>query len=83
MGAVIALVNDALIAEGKPTLGFLNPWLYGGGWKAFTDVTVGESTGCNTTGFPAAVGWDPVSGFGTPVSDIMKENFFQYLLCYS
>jgi tripeptidyl-peptidase I len=68
MAAVVALVNDALIAEGKPTLGFLNPWLYGGGWKAFSDVTSGESAGCNTTGFPATVGWDPVSGFGTPVS---------------
>ena len=69
MAGVVALVNDALIADGKPPLGFLNPWLYRRGWKAFTDVTVGNSSGCNTTGFPADVGWDAASGFGTPVSE--------------
>jgi tripeptidyl-peptidase-1 len=26
--SVITLVNDALLAAGKPVLGFLNPWLY-------------------------------------------------------
>lgn len=66
--AVIALVNDALIAAGKPALGFLNPWIYGGAYKAFTDITIGSSIGCNGTGFTAEVGWDAVTGFGTPVS---------------
>ncbi|KAF1818954.1 tripeptidyl-peptidase 1 precursor [Dissoconium aciculare CBS 342.82] len=74
--AVIALVNDALIAAGKPSLGFLNPWLYKGAYKALTDVTSGSSIGCNSTGFPAAVGWDPVTGFGTPNFDkLVKEAF--------
>lgn len=26
--SIIALLNDELVAAGKPTLGFLNPWLY-------------------------------------------------------
>lgn len=65
--AVVALVNDALIANGKPPLGFLNPWLYSTGFEAFTDVTTGSNKGCNTSGFPAARGWDSASGFGTPV----------------
>lgn len=65
---VISLVNDALLAEGKPVLGFLNPWIYSGGYKAFTDVTSGSSIGCNGTGFPAQAGWDAVTGWGTPVS---------------
>jgi subtilase family serine protease len=69
--SVIALVNDALLAAGKPVLGFLNPWIYSVGNKAFTDVTNGSSIGCNTTGFPAAQGWDAVSGFGTPVSTVL------------
>lgn len=56
--SVIALVNDALIAKGKPTLGFLNPWIYGGAYKALTDITSGSSIGCNSSGFPAAEGWD-------------------------
>ena len=64
--AVIALVNDALIAKGKSPLGFLNPWIYGGAYKTLTDVTSGSSIGCNTSGFPAEVGWDAVTGFGTP-----------------
>jgi len=64
--AVIALVNDALIAAGRPTLGFLNPWLYSGAFAALTDITTGSSIGCDTPGFPAAAGWDAVTGFGTP-----------------
>lgn len=66
--AVIALVNDARLAAGKPVLGFLNPWIYGGAFAAFTDVKDGSSVGCDTDGFPAADGWDAVTGFGTPVS---------------
>ena len=63
---VLALVNDALIAAGKPALGFLNPWLYKKRYKALTDVTKGSNRGCNTTGFAAGEGWDPVNGWGTP-----------------
>ena len=66
--AVIALVNDALLAKGKKPLGFLNPWLYSKAHKTFTDVTIGSSYGCETDGFPAQKGWDAVTGWGTPVS---------------
>lgn len=66
--AILSLVNDALIGAGKSPLGFLNPWLYKRGHKAFKDVTSGSAAGCNTTGFPAQKGWDAVTGFGTPVS---------------
>ncbi|KAL8740490.1 MAG: hypothetical protein Q9190_006815, partial [Brigantiaea leucoxantha] len=64
--AILSLVNDALLAEGKSPLGFLNPWLYKKGYKAFTDITSGNSMGCGTDGFPAQTGWDAVTGFGTP-----------------
>lgn len=76
--AVVALVNDALIAAGKPPLGFLNPWLYGGAFAALTDITEGSSIGCNTSGFPAEVGWDAVTGFGTPVSQALPSSFAFY-----
>jgi tripeptidyl-peptidase-1 len=66
--AIIALVNDALLAKGKKPLGFLNPWLYSKAHKTFTDVTIGSSYGCETDGFPAQKGWDAVTGWGTPVS---------------
>jgi tripeptidyl-peptidase I len=65
---VLALVNDALVAAGKPVLGFLNPWLYKKGYAAFNDILSGSSAGCNTSGFPAQEGWDAVTGFGSPVS---------------
>jgi tripeptidyl-peptidase-1 len=64
---IFALVNDALIAKGKPALGYLNPWLYKKGYKGLTDITKGSSHGCNVDGFPVTKGWDPVTGFGTPI----------------
>ncbi|KAL5114492.1 hypothetical protein ACEQ8H_007635 [Pleosporales sp. CAS-2024a] len=64
---IFSLVNDALLASGKSPLGFLNPWLYKKGYKGLTDITKGNSYGCNSQGFPTAKGWDPVTGFGTPV----------------
>ncbi|OJT04995.1 Tripeptidyl-peptidase SED4 [Trametes pubescens] len=65
--AVIALLNDRLVAEGKPPLGFLNPLLYSEpGASALNDVTTGTNPGCSSAGFPAAQGWDPVTGLGTP-----------------
>ncbi|KAF7304219.1 Serine protease S53 [Mycena indigotica] len=65
--SIISLVNDRLLAAGKPVLGFLNPFLYSpAGRAAFTDVTTGTNPGCNTNGFSAKAGWDPVTGLGTP-----------------
>lgn len=42
--SVIALLNDRLIAAGKPALGFLNPFLYSAqGQAALNDITTGET----------------------------------------
>lgn len=64
--SIIALLNDYSISLGGPPLGFLNPWLYSTGYRALNDVISGSSSGCNTTGFSAIRGWDPVTGLGTP-----------------
>ncbi|KAF9009885.1 family S53 protease [Cyathus striatus] len=64
--SIVSLLNDQLVAAGKPVLGFLNPFLYSTGASAFTDITTGDNPGCNTNGFPAVAGWDPVTGLGTP-----------------
>ncbi|KAJ7723451.1 family S53 protease [Mycena maculata] len=71
----IALVNDRLIAAGKPVLGFLNPLLYSTGKGGLDDVTVGQSSGCSgpTGGWNAETGWDPISGLGTPDFPGMME----------
>lgn len=64
--SIVALLNDARFAAGKPALGFLNPLVYKLNGQGFTDITSGAATGCDTDGFPALKGWDPATGFGTP-----------------
>lgn len=70
---VIALLNDLRIAGGKPSLGFLNPFIYQNN-AAWNDVTVGSSGGCGfDAGYPAAVGWDAATGVGTPNFDHLSK----------
>ncbi|KAJ6566199.1 family S53 protease [Mycena capillaripes] len=65
--SVIALLNAELVATGKPTLGFLNPFLYSSvGRAALNDVMFGDNFGCGTDGFFGHAGWDAVTGLGTP-----------------
>ena len=54
------MLNDYLISNGKPPLGFLNPWLYDIGQGGLNDITFGSNPGCHTDGFYASDGWDPV-----------------------
>jgi len=68
MAGVVALLNDYLVSNGKPTLGFMNPWLYKEGYQGFNDILSGSARGCDGEGFRAGKGWDPVTGVGTPVS---------------
>ncbi|KAH9055293.1 subtilisin-like protein [Lactarius vividus] len=74
VAAIISLLNDYLISQGRSPLGFLNPWLYGGGLSGLNDITSGSNPGCNTDGFPTAVGWDPVTGLGTPDFEQLLES---------
>merc|ERR1711865_109085 len=66
---IFGLLNDLRLQNGKATLGFLNPMLYQNA-DAFYDVTAGSSyAGCgifDRKGWPAAKGWDAVTGLGTP-----------------
>ncbi|KAH8976516.1 subtilisin-like protein [Lactarius hatsudake] len=67
VAGIIAMLNDYLISEGKDPLGFLNPWLYSTeGMSGLNDITSGSNPGCDTDGFTAIPGWDPVTGLGTP-----------------
>ncbi|KAF8269942.1 peptidase S8/S53 domain-containing protein [Lactarius quietus] len=63
---IISLLNDYLISTGRSPLGFLNMRLYGRGRAGLNDVKSGHNQGCGTEGFTATVGWDPVTGLGTP-----------------
>ncbi|KAJ6448227.1 subtilisin-like protein [Mycena vitilis] len=77
--SIIALINDRLISARKPPLGYLNPFLYSNA-SSFTDITIGHNSGfhcpASTVAFDAAVGWDPLTGHGTPVfSDLLEAAF--------
>ncbi|KAL7284306.1 hypothetical protein ACG7TL_001591 [Trametes sanguinea] len=78
VASIFALINDRLLSADRPVLGFLNPWLYKEGFKAFTDIASGASSiqcSSNATahGFAAVEGWDPVTGLGTPRFDKLLD----------
>ena len=61
----LALANQQAAANGEPAPGLINPTIYPLGlWSGydtdFHDITVGSN------GFPATVGYDLASGWGTP-----------------
>ena len=71
VAAMVALVNDARMRAGKPSLGWLNPLLYSARVKSvLRDVTVGDSAGCwfpdnsRSPGWSAGEGYDLVTGLG-------------------
>jgi tripeptidyl-peptidase-1 len=80
VAGIVALLNAARKAQGQPPLGFLNPWLYNNS-AAFTDITAGAGVGCmerddfggEGAAWNATVGWDPVTGLGTPMFDKLLE----------
>jgi len=80
--ALVALLNDHQKTMGKPNLGFMNPVLYKM-WtdnkEIFHDITEGnnwctEMQCCNSSfGYESSVGWDPVTGLGTPNFGLMMD----------
>jgi subtilase family serine protease len=68
--ALIAIGNQM---AGHP-LGFVNPAIYqiGTSDKAaqdFRDITEGNNSQAGVQGYDAVAGWDPVTGFGSPIAD--------------
>ena len=74
-GAVIALADQYAHHD----LGFVNPAIYRIGrgpsyHKAFHDVTSGNNdvtAGSATAGYQAGPGWDPVTGWGSPDTQVL------------
>ncbi|KAK2757453.1 protease s8 tripeptidyl peptidase [Colletotrichum kahawae] len=63
--SLITIINEHRLQAGKAPVGFINPTLYANP-HIFNDITSGNNEGCNTKGFSAVPGWDPVTGLGTP-----------------
>ncbi|TFK25089.1 subtilisin-like protein [Coprinopsis marcescibilis] len=66
VAAVFSLLNDVRLSQNKSTLGFINPLLYSTAVPGLNDIVSGSNPGCQTNGFTAKEGWDPVTGLGTP-----------------
>ncbi|KAI0775553.1 subtilisin-like protein [Trametes elegans] len=76
VGSMITLINDARITAGKGPVGFINPALYSDTFAdSFHDITTGGNQGCDTPGFTATEGWDPVTGLGTPNFTVLMSHF--------
>lgn len=76
---ILTRINDFLLSMNQPPLGFANPMLYQAAEEtpeSFFDVTVGNNKcgdvlhppylACCEYGFQASLGWDPITGLGTP-----------------
>jgi subtilase family serine protease len=86
---VLALLNDIRLQEGKPSLGFVNPFLYSVAVDsryvgAFNPITIGDNkckeldangnASCCKYGFDsAATTWDPLNGLGSPNFQVLKR----------
>jgi tripeptidyl-peptidase-1 len=63
---MFARINAERSAQGKPAMGFLNPFIYQNP-DVFNDVTQGANPGATgVKGFTALSGWDAATGMGTP-----------------
>ena len=78
VAGVVSLLNDVLLNNNKPPLGFLNPTLYAAQGEGMIDITTGSNNGGNSLpncggGFRAIPGWDPATGWGSPNFAKLKE----------
>jgi subtilase family serine protease len=69
----LALINEQSVANGRGTVGFINPAIYNigmssSGSSAFHDITSGSNppTAGDGSGFSAVPGYDLVTGWGSP-----------------
>ncbi|CEJ82373.1 hypothetical protein VHEMI02442 [[Torrubiella] hemipterigena] len=67
LAGLLSQINDYRATLKLPTLGFINPRLYGDTKvrAAVKDITTGSNPGCNTMGLTTEKGWDPVTGLGS------------------
>jgi subtilase family serine protease len=80
LAGVVALANQSRHAQGKASIGYLNPVLYGLSPADFNDIvphTFGSGAsaitldsnalaGSGIQGMPTTLGWDLTTGFGSP-----------------
>ena len=79
---IVSLLNDVQLNRGKPSLGFINPWMYqiaSNGSMPFHQILSGNNRcrdadgPCCEEGFVAQSGWNPLTGLGTPIYPNLKN----------
>jgi tripeptidyl-peptidase-1 len=73
IAGMISVINDMLLSQGKPPVGFINPLLYQKLQEVGFDVVTGNNKQGCPSGFPATKGWDAMTGVGTPLFDHLKN----------
>ena len=89
---ILSLINNDLAARGEAPIGFANPLLYevaASYPQSFYDVTVGNNKcgdvlhppyiACCEYGYQASLGWDPVTGLGTPRLTALLKGINEFL----
>ena len=88
---MVAAINDARLAAGKSTLGFVNPALYAlhrlerdvfrdvkeGSSKCPNQAMTGAMVGCCKHGFRTGKGWDPLTGLGSVDFERLMEELLK------
>lgn len=88
---ITTVLNTIRMANGLPTMGFLNPFLYAYGNGILRDIDIGSNFCTSVTyattsvyattcqeGFYATTGWDPVTGIGSPLFQSMAAEALKY-----
>ncbi len=68
----LALVNQQAVANGQPTLGFINPAIYDIGLGSTYDADFHDITS-GSNGFSATVGYDQNTGWGSPTGQALID----------
>jgi subtilase family serine protease len=64
--AYIALVNQQLVADGQPTVGFINPTIYNQNVTSEYSANFHDITSGTSGSYSAVTGFDLVTGWGSP-----------------
>jgi kumamolisin len=68
----LALVNQQLVANGKPTIGFINPTIYQQNTTSSYDTDFHDITSGTSGSYSAVTGYDLVTGWGSPNSGLLS-----------
>lgn len=73
--SMVSHLNNARKAAKAQNMGWINPFLYANGARAFTDITSGDHMmrGCCNGAFSAIPGWDATTGLGSPRYNILEQ----------